>query len=129
MMTLKPSNDANPQQAHPTVDAAPTQLFTLHDMRKRSGFSGALAAELCQTSYQSIRNWENGAKIPNVIHLLELLEVYGYTIDQLDLTPFYLKVNRSISKREKNELIENEEKCEALNRLDAMRRQYTPGAP
>lgn len=112
----------------PPIEQTTAQLFTLYDMRERSGFTGPLAAEICQISYQSIRNWETGKKIPNVINLLELLKVYGYTIDQLDLTPFYTKVNKSSDKKEKHTQTEKADKHAALNRLKEMRKQYTPDA-
>lgn len=117
--------DENHQDVILHTEQAPTQLFTLHHMRQRSGFTGAAVAEMCGTTYQSIRNWENGAKIPTIINVLELLQVYGYTIDQLDLTPFYMKAN---SKKEKNHQTGKNDKCDALDRLDEMRRQHAPDA-
>lgn len=125
MMPSTHAENENQPEALLPIEQAPTQLFTLHDMRKRSGFTGAAVAEMCKTTYQSIRNWENGAPIPSIINVLELLKVYGYTIDQLDLTPFYTKAN---SKKEKGTQAEKNIKCDALVRLDEMRRQHAPDA-
>lgn len=109
------------------IESTPNQAlvqetYTLNEMRKRSGVSGARVAEICGVSYQGLRNWETGIRIPNVIITMELLQVYGYTIEQLDLTPFYKEVDARTDdeKKAKTQL--------ALNRLDEMRRQHAPDA-
>lgn len=105
------------------ITATIVQTFNLHTMRKRSGITGANAADLCNTTYRSLRNWETGVSVPNIVNVLELLEVYGFTIDQLDMTPFYKRVH------DRENIKKNEQAHLALSRLDEMRRQHTSATP
>src|SRR5690606_24720972 len=95
-----------------------TETYTLHEMRKRSGVSGAKAAELCNISYQGLRNWETGAHIPNIVAVVDLLSIYGYTMNQLDLSPFYKENQKPNTHPNENDLL-------ALERLNKMREQNT----
>lgn len=67
----------------------PPKCLSLYDMRQRSGYSGAAVAEICGASYRSLRNWETGGSIPNIINVDDLLRIYGYSFYELDLTTFY----------------------------------------
>lgn len=78
----------------------PPVTLTLYDMRQKSGLSGAVVANICDTTYRSLRNWETGASIPTVINVNDLLQVYGYSFYELDLKPFY-KAFRERSKKQK----------------------------
>jgi DNA-binding transcriptional regulator YiaG len=73
----------------PTPLSQPPKTLSLHDMRQQSGLTGAVVAEICGTSYRSLRNWETGASIPNVINVADLLQIYGYSFYELNLIPFY----------------------------------------
>jgi len=75
------------------------KTYTLHEMREKSGVTGATAAKACGTTYTSLRNWEKGNTIPNIIHICILLNLYGYTIDQLDISPFQAKHQHHINKQ------------------------------
>ena len=77
--------------------------LTLHDMRKQSGISGADAARLCATTYRSLRNWETGETIPDIIYIQQLLSIYGYTFDQLDLSLFNEKHRQRLAKQKNAE--------------------------
>ena len=74
--------------------------YTLHTMRKESGVSGVFAAQACGVTYASLRNWEKGDTIPNIIHINILLKLYGYTQDELDLTPFQKKHQAYLDKQD-----------------------------
>lgn len=63
--------------------------YTLREMRKRSGLSGAIIVKLCNTTYPSLRNWEKGTSMPNIVTINNLLDIYGYSYYELDLSPFY----------------------------------------
>ena len=65
------------------------QKLTLYEMRQASGKSGAAVCRLCGISYRTLRNWEAGINIPNVVNIQDLLQIYGYTFYELDLTPFH----------------------------------------
>lgn len=77
-------------------DIQTNKKITLHDMRKQSGKSGATIARLCNTTYHSLRNWEKGKTIPNVVNIYDLLQVYGYTFYELDMDPFFAEFNNKI---------------------------------
>lgn len=64
------------------------KTLTLHEMRKQSGVSGARATEYANISYRALLNWESGKNVPNLIGIIRLLEIYGYSFDQLDVSPF-----------------------------------------
>lgn len=74
---------------------------TLHEMRKISGISGSTVARLCNTTYQSLRNWEDGETIPNIVVIHDLLRIYGFTYEQLDLTPFFKVRDKRVKKKKK----------------------------
>lgn len=78
----------------PTSPATTTVKLTLRDMRAQSNKTGNEVAQLCGTTYQSLRSWEKGASIPNIMNVMLLLEIYGYTLDELDMTPFENDTNR-----------------------------------
>lgn len=63
--------------------------LSLHEMRKKSGFTGEIVAMTCNTSYRSIRNWESGRAVPNIVRIAQLLAIYGYSFYDLDLTLYY----------------------------------------
>lgn len=63
--------------------------LTLYEMRIRSGVSGSSAARICGATYRSLRNWELGTTIPNIVNIYDLLQVYGFSFYELDLAPFY----------------------------------------
>ncbi|MCC2248912.1 helix-turn-helix domain-containing protein [Virgibacillus sp. AGTR] len=77
----------------------PITNLSLQDMRQHCGYSGAAVAEICEVSYRSIRNWETGAFIPNVIHANDLLTLYGYAFYDLDLTPFYTMLETRLKRK------------------------------
>lgn len=69
--------------------------YTLYEMRQKSNKSGTLVAELCGVSYKSLRNWESHTTVPNIVNLKDLLDIYGFTFDELDMSEFYdVKDNR-----------------------------------
>lgn len=72
-----------------TKTGTPPQRFTLYRMRQLSGKSGSAVARLCGTTYRSLRNWESGATIPNIVNIWDLLQIYGYSFYELDMEPFY----------------------------------------
>ncbi|PAE87732.1 helix-turn-helix domain-containing protein [Shouchella clausii] len=67
----------------------PPRILSLYEMRRTSGYSGRTVARICGATYRSLRNWETGSSIPNVINIDDLLQIYGYSFHKLDLTPFY----------------------------------------
>lgn len=75
--------------------------LTLHEMRKESGVSGSSVARICGTTYHSLRNWEKGETIPNIVNIYDLLQIYGYSFYELDLKPYYALLQERISKKEK----------------------------
>jgi DNA-binding transcriptional regulator YiaG len=92
----------------PTPVSHPPKPLSLHDMRQRSGLTGAVVAEICGTSYRSLRNWETGAFIPNVINVTDLLQIYGYSFYELNLIPFYTAFEeRSKKQKELDALTDN----------------------
>lgn len=92
----------------PTPVSIPPEPLSLRDMRKRSGLTGAVVAEICGASYRSLRNWETGASIPNVINVADLLEIYGYSFYELNLIPFYSAFEeRSKKQKELDALTDN----------------------
>lgn len=94
--------------ARTRTPANPPQLLSLYDMRLASGYSGATVAELCGTSYRSLRNWETNVSIPNVVNVDDLLQIYGYSFYELDLTPFYTAFEeRSRKQKELDDLTDN----------------------
>lgn len=90
----------------------PQQKYTLYEMRKLSGKNGSAVARLVRTSYRTLRNWETGETIPNVVNICDLLEIYGYSFYELDLTPYYENVIEQIKKKE-----ERDEKIDNPNRI------------
>lgn len=65
-----------------------TEKHTLHQMRETTKINGAAVARLCGVSYRTLRNWEIGENIPNILKINELLKIYGYSFYELDLSPF-----------------------------------------
>lgn len=65
--------------------------YTLRAMRDLSNLTIKDIVSKTNISYKSIRNWETGQNVPSLINIYELLEVYGFTLDQLDLSTFYNK--------------------------------------
>lgn len=63
--------------------------YSLFEMREKSGISGAEVAKVCNITYKSLRNWELGKTVPNLVNVRELLLVYGFEYDQLDLSLYY----------------------------------------
>lgn len=98
--------DAAAQKRTPV--SYPPKCLSLYEMRKRSKHTGAAVAELCGTSYRSLRNWETGGSIPNVIHVDDLLQIYGYSFYELDLEPFFTAFEeRSKKQREQDAETDN----------------------
>lgn len=62
---------------------------TLRQMRADSGYTGNVVATMCGTTYQSLRSWESGASKPNIVNVKRLLDIYGSTFEELDMSPFY----------------------------------------
>ncbi|MGX1195782.1 helix-turn-helix domain-containing protein [Metabacillus sp. SLBN-84] len=89
--------DAASRKPIPVSD--PPEIRSLYEMRKMSHLSGAVIAQLCGISYRSLRNWETGAAIPNVIHVNDLLQLYGFSFYELDLTPFYTAFEKRSNKQ------------------------------
>lgn len=86
----------------------PPKSLSLYDMRKAARISGATVAAICGVSYRTLRNWETGSSIPNVINVYELLQIYGYSFYELNLIPFYTVLEeRSKKQKEMDELIDN----------------------
>lgn len=63
--------------------------YSLLEMREKTGKSASSVARLCNVTYQSLRNWETGVTAPNIVNIQDLLEIYGFTFQQLDLSPYY----------------------------------------
>lgn len=86
----------------------PPNILSLYDMRKATRMSGATVADICGVSYRSLRNWETGSSIPNVIHVYDLLQIYGYSFYELNLIPFYTAFEaRSNRQKELDDLTDN----------------------
>lgn len=45
-------------------------------------------------THKSIRNWETGKNAPSIVNINELLKVYGFSLDQLDMSIFYENTGR-----------------------------------
>lgn len=86
----------------PTIEKA-TTTYTLHEMRQLTGKSGSAVARLCGTSYRSLRNWESGATIPNVVNICDLLQIYGFSFYELNLEPFYAAYQERAEKQKKSD--------------------------
>lgn len=87
----------------------PPKTVTFEDMRQQSGYSGAAVAELCNVSYRTIRNWEKGKSIPNVINADDLLHLYGYSFYELDMVPFFtIFEERTRKKKERYALTDHQ---------------------
>lgn len=67
-----------------------TPKYTLQEMRLASNVPASDAARTVGVSYRSLRNWETAVNIPSIVHTNALLQLYGYTLDQLELAPFDL---------------------------------------
>lgn len=82
--------------------------LTLYEMRQTSGKAGASVARLCGTSYRSLRNWELGITIPNVVNIQDLLQIYGFSFYELDLSPFYANYHdRTDKQKQIDENVDN----------------------
>ena len=57
----------------------------LYQYRKESGLTQEEVAGLINVSRQSISNWENGTAYPSIQKTKELLQVYGKSMQDLDL--------------------------------------------
>lgn len=79
--------------------------YTLYEMRKMSGISPASVARQIGATYQSLRNWEKGEAVPNVVYVYALLKLYGFTLQQLELD---LYIDRVLKKIPREELIYSE---------------------
>jgi len=87
------------------------QKLTLHEMRKQSGKSGAAVSRLCGVSYRTLRNWEAGINIPNVVNIQDLLQIYGYAFVDLDLTPFFASYHeRTVKQTHADDQLDNVER-------------------
>ncbi|WP_078598595.1 helix-turn-helix domain-containing protein [Evansella clarkii] len=86
-----------------TPVSSPPKSLTLYEMRKTSGYSGMVVADICGVSYRSLLNWEKGAAIPNVIHVDDLLKIYGYSFYELDLAPFYTAYEARVIKQRRTD--------------------------
>lgn len=64
------------------------ELFTLKKMRDISRLSISEIETKVNISYRTIRNWEKGKSTPGLIKVNELVKLYGFTLDQIDLTIF-----------------------------------------
>lgn len=92
----------------PVPVSHPPKNLSLYDMRKASRISGATVADICGVSYRTLRNWETGSSIPNVVNVYELLQIYGYSFYELNLIPFYTVLEeRSKKQREMDDLTDN----------------------
>lgn len=72
-----------------TIANAEPMKVTLHHMRRTSGKTGETISKLCGVTYKTLRNWENGEVVPNIVNVENMLQIYGYAFDDLDLSPFY----------------------------------------
>lgn len=92
----------------PVPVSQPPKNLSLYEMRKAAKISGAAVADTCGVSYRTLRNWETGTSIPNVINVGDLLQIYGYSFYELNLIPFYtLLEERSRKQREMDDLTDN----------------------
>ena len=76
--------------------------YTLYEMRQLSKKSGSDIARLCGVSYKSLRNWESHTTIPNIVNLTDLLQIYGFTIDELNMSAFYDVMDDRVKKQEED---------------------------
>lgn len=67
------------------------KVYTLRDMRELSNLPIKEIVAQSGVTYKSIRNWETGQHVPSLINTQELLKVYGFSISQLNMSPFYEK--------------------------------------
>lgn len=74
--------------------------YTLREMRESRDIAPTLIADSLGVSYNTIRNWENGESIPNFVVVTELLAIYEYTPDQVDIKPFYDHINKRSTKQQ-----------------------------
>ncbi|MCR6120644.1 helix-turn-helix transcriptional regulator [Salipaludibacillus agaradhaerens] len=77
----------------------PPKSLSLHDMRKVSGYTGVTVSEICEISYRSLLNWEKGSSIPNVVNINDLLDIYGYSFYELDLSTFHYAFKMRVRKQ------------------------------
>lgn len=74
--------------------------YTLYEMRKMSGIPPASVARQIGASYQSLRNWEKGVSVPNVVYVYALLKLYGFTLNELKMDDYIDKVVKNIPKEQ-----------------------------
>lgn len=76
--------------------------YTLEEMRKITGKTPTVVAKICNVTYRSLRNWESGATVPNVVNINDLLQIYGYTYAELDLTLYQKDVTHNDNEPEQS---------------------------
>ena len=76
------------------IDDINPKRITLYDMRMASGKTGSSITRLCGITYRSLRNWEKGTALPNIVNVHDLLQIYGYSYYELDFTPLYKGTNQ-----------------------------------
>lgn len=97
--------------------------YTLKEMREQRNLPMNIVSETLDISYQALRNWEQGNAVPNVIAVLELLAVYDYTFNELNLAPFYEYLNRKNIQKQQDDALSQEEitKADMMKKLEAFR--------
>jgi transcriptional regulator with XRE-family HTH domain len=71
--------------------SAPLQGATIGQRIKaaylRAGLKRAKFARLCDVSYQTVINWENGSSEPKLENLMRVAEVTGFPVEQFTTAP------------------------------------------
>lgn len=77
---------------------------TLKQMRLEKKLTATEAAHRANVSYPSLMKWEKGDVVPNVIVIHNLLKVYDYKFENLDLGAFEkTQAKKQYSQFNKNE--------------------------
>ncbi len=80
-----------------------TEKKTLYEMRKdfesRTNIKLDTIAALCNVTERSIRNWESAVSTPNIVNIHDLLIIYGFDKEQLDMSPFFKQVKKNNLKK------------------------------
>ena len=63
----------------------------LRFLRGRSGYSLEALAEALEVSRQSVAKWESGESCPDLIHCLQLADLFEVTLDELVKQPLRLR--------------------------------------
>ena len=104
-LTLFNKTASLPMHAHKkTHSLEQNKKLTLLEMRRNGGLTGDEAANLSGITYRSLRNWETGANIPDIISIDNLLNIYGYTFNELNIDAFREIKNKQIERHMENEM-------------------------